>query len=144
MNTALNWALAAHVIGVVFWLGGLLVAARIMGVLGAETSPDARKALTALQGKVLKYSVHPGAAIAVIWGIVILVLDPDYLRQTWLHIKLVLVLILIAVDLLLTFRFRAYEAGNASIEPAQSKLFHGSIALLLLLIVILAVVKPFS
>lgn len=144
MSNALNWALAAHIIGIVFWLGGLLVAARILMVLGNSGPADAQKALVAVERRVLKGFVHPGAAITVLAGVALAAIDPAYLRQPWLHLKLILVLILIAVDLFLTIRFRSYEAGRAPIEPGQAKLLHASVALLLLLIVILAVVKPFS
>jgi putative membrane protein len=144
MNTSLNWALVAHIVGIVFWLGGLLVAARVLAGLGAEGSPEARKTLAALERKLLRGIVHPGAAITVLAGIAIVIIRPEYLRETWLHVKLTLVVILIAVDLLLTARFRAYEGGRAEIRPAEAKLAHGAVALLLLAIVTLAVLKPFS
>ncbi len=144
MNTPLNWALVAHIIGIIYWLGGLIVAAQILVRLGNESSPDLGKALANFESKLLKRIVHPGAAIAVLAGIAMVAISPDYLRQTWLHIKLALVVILIAVDLLLTVRFRAYQAGRAAIEPRQARLFYASMAVLLFLIVILAVLKPFS
>jgi protoporphyrinogen IX oxidase len=144
MSTPLNWALVAHIIGIIYWLGGLIAAAHILMRLGNESSPEARAALADFENKLLKRIVHPGAAITVLAGIGILVADPEYLARTWLHIKLVLVVALIAVDLLLTVRFRAYQAGKGGIEPKHGKFFYGSAAVLLFFIVILAVLKPFS
>ncbi|HEV2424770.1 MAG TPA: CopD family protein [Terriglobia bacterium] len=144
MSTPLNWALVAHVIGIIYWLGGLVAAAHILMRLGNESSPEARAALGNFENKLLKRIVHPGAAVTVLAGIGILLADPEYLRQTWLHVKLALVVILIAVDLLLTARFRAAQAGKAAIEPKQAKLLYGSVAVLLFFIVVLAVLKPFS
>lgn len=144
MSTPLNWALVAHIIGIIYWLGGLIAAAHVLMRLGNESSPEAHAALENFENKLLKRIVHPGAAITVLAGIGILVADPEYLRQTWLHIKLVLVVILIAVDLLMTVRFRAHQAGKTAIEPRHARFFYGSTAVLLFLIVILAVLKPFS
>jgi len=144
MSTPLNWALVAHIIGIIYWLGGLIVAGHVLMRLGNESSPDARTALGDFEDKLLKRIVHPGAAITVLAGIGILAADPEYLRQTWLHIKLVLVVVLIALDLLMTARFRAYRAGKGTLEPQYAKFFYGSVAVLLFVIVILAVLKPFS
>lgn len=144
MSTPLNWALVAHVIGIIYWLGGLIVAAHILVRLGNESSPDARAALGEFENKLLKRIVHPGAAVAVLAGIGLLLADPEYLRQTWLHIKLVLVVVLIAVDLLMTVRVRAHQAGKGAIERRQASFLYGSVAVLLFFIVILAVLKPFS
>lgn len=144
MSTPLNWALVAHIIGIIYWLGGLIAAGHVLTRLANESSPEVRTALGDFENKLLKRIVHPGAAITVLAGIGILVADPEYLRQTWLHIKLVLVVILIALDLLMTARFRAYQAGEAAIATKQARFFYGSVAVLLFLIVILAVLKPFS
>jgi len=143
MSTPLNWALVAHIIGIIYWLGGLIASAQIMMRLGNESSPEGRQTLAEAESKLLKRIVHPGAAVTVLAGMVILVISPDYLRQTWLHIKLALVVVLIAVDLLLTVRARAWQAGRGEI-PRQARLYYASVAVLLFLIVILAVLKPLS
>jgi len=144
MSTALNWALVAHIIGIIYWLGGLIAAGHVLMRLGNESSPEARTSLADFENRLLKRIVHPGAAITVLAGIGILLADPEYLRQTWLHIKLVLVVVLIVLDLMMTVRFRAYRAGKPAIEPRHARFFYGSAAVLLFFIVILAVLKPFS
>jgi putative membrane protein len=143
MSTPLNWALVAHIIGIIYWLGGLIVAAQIMSRLGDEGSPERRQALAEVESKLLKRIVHPGAAVTVLAGIAIVVISPDYLRQSWLHVKLAFIVILIAVDLLMTVRFRAWQAGRGPV-PGQARLYYGSMAVLLFFIVTLAVLKPFS
>lgn len=144
MSTPLNWALVAHIIGIIYWVGGLIAAAHILMRLDKESAPEARAALEDFENKLLKRIVHPGAAITVLAGIGILIADPEYLPQTWLHIKLVLVVMLIAIDLLMTARFRAQQAGKIALAPRHARLFYGCAAVLLFFIVILAVLKPFS
>jgi protoporphyrinogen IX oxidase len=144
MNTPADWVLVAHIIGIIYWLGGLIVAGQILVRLANEGKLDGRKSLEAFESKLLKRIVHPGAAVTVLTGIALVAIRPDYLRQIWLPVKLVLVVLVIAADLLLTVRFRAFHAGRAALEPRQARLYYGSTAVLLLFIVILAVVKPFS
>lgn len=142
MNSPVAWTLTAHVIGIVFWMGGLLVVTQVLASHIRETSPEARQALARLEQKLLKGVAHPGAAITVLAGIGVLVLQPDYLSQGWLHIKLLLVAILIVLDLVVTFRIRAYQAGRIEMPARQAKLFHAATALLFVAIVILVMIKP--
>lgn len=143
MIAAARWALVAHIVGVILWMGGLLIATQLLARLG-QASEEARATLARLARKTLKSVAHPGAAVAVLAGIAMVVIQPAYLGQAWLHIKFALVVILIALDLLVTVRFRAYEKGGAEIRPRQARLAHASIALLFLAIAMVAVLKPFS
>src|ERR1039458_9477414 len=98
------WTLVFHVIGLVFWLGGLLVETHTLAIHTEEDSPETRAALGRLESKLLRGLAHPGAAIMVITGFILVGHDPNLLQQHWLHAKLLLVVILIALDLRVTFR----------------------------------------
>src|SRR5208283_2934074 len=93
------WTLVFHIIGLVFWLGSLLVVTQILAIHTGETSSETRATLGRLESKLLRGLAHPGAAIMVITGSVLLSLNPSYLREHWLHAKLLLVVVLIALDL---------------------------------------------
>src|ERR1017187_10167505 len=97
------WTLVFHISGLVFWLGSLLVVTHVLAMHTQETSPEARAALGRLESKLLKGLAHPGAAIMVITGFILVSHDPKLLQQHWLHAKLLLVVILVALDLRLTF-----------------------------------------
>jgi len=142
MSGPAGWVLALHIVGLVLWTGGLLAATQVLALRSRESSVEARLALTRLAGKLLKGIAHPGAAVTVIAGVAMLGLRPDDLRQTWLHVKLALVVVLIATDLMMTVRFKAVEAGRGEIGARQARMAHGVTALLLLAIVALAVIKP--
>lgn len=142
MSSAFYWVLVAHIAGIVFWVGGLLAASQVLAGRERETSPEARVALARLAGRLLKALAHPGAAITVLAGIVILGIKPEDFQRGWLHAKLGLVVILIAADLLLTVSVRALVGRGIEIPARRVRLTHGVIALLFLAIVILAVVKP--
>ena len=70
--------------------------------------------------------------------------DPNYLREHWLHAKLLLVVILVALDLRLTFRARAFQEGKIELSRRECMILHGAISLVFLAILILVLIKPFG
>ena len=138
------WTLVFHIIGLVFWLGSLLGVTHALAVHTAESSPEARAALGRLEMKLLKGLAHPGAAIMVITGIVLLNQDPFALRANWLHFKLFLVVVLIALDLRIYFRAKAFNAGTIELRRGECMALHGVIALILMGILMLVLLKPFG
>ena len=144
MNSSVAWALVFHILGFVFWMGGLLVVTQVLAMHTEETAPEARDTLTRLENKLLKGIIHPGAAITVVAGIVVVALQPDYLHQSWLHAKLSLVAILIALDLIVYFRAKAFHAGRIELQRREFKILHGAISLVFLGILVLVMIKPFS
>src|SRR5208337_755178 len=95
----LAWVLVFHLIGLVFWLGSLLVVTHVLAIHTEEPSREARAALGRLEMKLLQGMAHPGAALMVITGITLIAGSPQYLREHWLHAKLALVIVLIILDL---------------------------------------------
>jgi putative membrane protein len=138
------WTLVFHLIGLVFWLGGLLVVTHTLAMHSEEDSPETRAALGRLESKLLRGLAHPGAALMVITGFILVGHDPNLLRQHWLHAKLLLVVILIALDLRVTFRARAFQEGTVEMTRGECMALHGAIALVFTAILILVLVKPFS
>ena len=142
MTYAFGLALVAHFAGIVLWVGGLLAASQVLSGREHEPLSEARTALAHLAGKLLKQLAHPGAAITVLTGVGLLGIKPGDMQQGWLHAKLALVVVLIAVDLWLTVSVRALTGRGSEVPRRRAKLTHGVIALLFLAIVILALLKP--
>jgi putative membrane protein len=138
------WTLVFHTIGLVFWVGSLLVVTHTLAIHTEEDSPEARAALGRLESKLLRGLAHPGAAIMVVTGFILVGHDPDLLRQHWLHAKLLLVVILIALDLRVAFRARAFQEGTVEMTRGECMALHGAIALVFTAILILVLVKPFG
>jgi len=137
------WTLVFHVMGLVFWLGSLLVVTHTLAQHTQEESTEAREALGRLESKLLRALAHPGAAIMVITGFILVGHDPNLMRQPWLHAKLLLVVVLIALDLRVTTRARAFQEGTIEMTRGECMGLHGAIALVFTLILILVLVRPF-
>ena len=76
-------------------------------------------------------------------GVLLVLNAPEFLRQGWLHAKLLLVLGLVVLDVRLYRRMRALHAGPGTVSRAEMIRLHGLIGLCLIGVVFLATVRPF-
>jgi protoporphyrinogen IX oxidase len=143
MNSPVAWALVFHIIGFVFWVGGLLVTTTVLALHTQQDLPQARLPLEHLEVKLLRGMAHPGAAITVLAGLTVVWIQPSYIHQHWLQAKLCLVAILIALDLVVYMRTKAFHKGEIKLERRECMILHGAISLVFLGIVILVLIKPF-
>jgi protoporphyrinogen IX oxidase len=139
------WTLLFHLIGLVFWMGSLLTVTHVLAIHTEEESPTARQALGRLEMKIFKGLAHPGAALMVLTGGILISTNPAYyLHAHWLHAKLALVATLIALDLRTYFRTKAFQAGKIEMRRGECKVLHGAIAFVFFGILILVLTKPFE
>ena len=138
------WVLVFHLIGLVFWLGGLLVVTHVLAIHSEEPSLEARAALGRLEMRLFKGLAHPGAALMVITGLILVAENPHYLRELWLQAKLLLVVLLIVLDLRIYFRATAFLAGRVELRRRECMALHGAISLVFFAILILVMLKPFG
>jgi putative membrane protein len=138
------WVLVFHLIGLVFWLGSLLVVTHVLAIHSEEPSLEARAALGRLEMKLFKSLAHPGAALMVITGGILIGENPHYLLEHWLHAKLLLVLVLIVLDLRVYFRTGAFLAGRVELRRRECMALHGAVSLVFFGILILVLLKPFG
>lgn len=143
MHTLFYWVLLFHILGFVFWIMGLLATTTLLAVHADEPSPDTRQTLKKLELRFLKGSAHPGAAIAVMAGLGLVALHPAFLHHHWLHAKLGLVAVLIALDLLLLRRVRRFHRGEATLTRRECMIWHGAISLDFLCILVMVLIRPF-
>ncbi|MBI4459974.1 MAG: CopD family protein [Acidobacteria bacterium] len=138
------WLLVFHLLAMVLWVGGLLAATLILTTHSRPKGAEAHRALSESEAKILKGMAHPGAALAVITGVLLILQNPGYyLSAGWLHTKLLAVLLLIALDLRIHFRAKAFRAGKIQMRTGECIALHSGSALLFLAILILVLVKPF-
>jgi putative membrane protein len=138
------WILVFHLTGLVFWLGSLLVVTYVLAIHSEEPSTEARATLGHLEMKLLKGMAHPGAAVMVISGLIMIGEKPDYLHEHWLQAKLLLVALLIILDLRVYFRTTASIAGRVELQRRECMALHGAISLVFIGILILVLLKPFG
>src|SRR5476649_3067896 len=88
------WILAFHIIAVIAWMSGMLYLPRL-SVYHTETSPgsEGSERFKVMERKLLKGIMNPAMIAVWILGPLLAWLTGAYL-DTWLHIKLVLVIVM--------------------------------------------------
>jgi len=135
------WVLTFHLFGVIFWLGGLLVISRLLALVADEVGAAKERLIVAARRLFIGCNI--GAAIAIGFGFLLIAFEPEVLRQGWFHLKLLLVLGLIVVDVRLYRRIVAVENEPGSATAAEFRIVHGMLSALMLIILLLALLKPF-
>jgi len=130
-----------HLLGVVLWMGSLLVVSRLLAEHAVE--PAAGERLGPLERRLFGSLVHGGAALVIASGILLILDQPSVLRQGWLHAKLLVVLGLVAADARLYRRMQAQHASPGSVTRAGVLRLHGWIAAGMVAVLALAVLRPF-
>jgi protoporphyrinogen IX oxidase len=144
MSTLMAWTLVFHILGIVFWLGSLLVATHVLACDAESESAEVHEVLSRLEAKLFNGIAHPGAIVAVISGAILISTNVNYyLHAAWLHVKLFLVVIIIVLDAITYVRAKAFHAGKVTLRRKECMMLHGAIALVFIGILIMVLIKPF-
>lgn len=131
------WTILFHIVGLVFWIGGLLVATALLGQHSQEGAPEGGIALAAAEMRMLRGMANPGAALTIITGIILISGRADYyMHSTWFQAKLVLVICLLVLHGIAWVRARRFVAGRLFVPRKNWMILHGAISLVFLGILI--------
>jgi len=142
---AYPWIKTAHIVSVVAWMAGLLYLPRLF-VYHAEARPDsdAAAAFKVMERRLLRGIMNPAMIAAWAFGIA-LALTPGIVdwHQGWIYVKLATVGGLTELHHRLARWRKALADGNDTHTPRFFRIINEIPTVLLILIVIMVVVKPF-
>lgn len=93
----MNWLLVVHLLGVIFWMGGLLILSRMLGYhVKEELAVQTR--LSAIEKRLYWGALMPGLILTLGTGVWLLLERPELLKNPGFHIKLTLVVVGIAAQ----------------------------------------------
>ena len=115
--------LVGHILGLVFWVSGLLVTSMALTRHTQETSAEARDALARLERIYLRGLADPGALLTILVGVGLIMTNPHYfLHAPWLNIKLTLVLLLIGLHGMVAMRTKAFATGRIALQRSEARM----------------------
>ena len=136
------WLKALHVISVVTWFAGLFYLPRLF-VYHADAQDSISLQRFVVMERRLFVLMSIGATASIIFGASMLVESPAYFAFLWLRLKLLCVLLVIAYHLFCYKLMRDLAEGRQIHTAKWYRNFNEMPSLLLVIIVILVVVKPF-
>ena len=141
---AYEYIKAFHLIAVMSWMAGLLYLPRLY-VYHAETDIGSARAETfkVMERRLLKVIMNPAMILTFSLGIWMLFLNPDLLVDSWMHVKIFCVALMAACHGKFAKMQRLLENDEKPLTPKTYRIWNEVPSVLMVIIVIMAVVKPF-
>ena len=134
------WIKAFHIVFIASWFAGLFYLPRIFVNLAQETNPATLERLQGMARRLYRFTtilMVPALLLGLYLAMVI------GMKHGWLHAKLVLVVLAIGYHHACGSILKKFERGVNTRSHTWFRWFNEVPVILLLLIVILATVKPF-
>ena len=141
------WFKAFHIVGIVAWFAGLFYLPRLF-VYHAEANeqPEPARSILQQQYQVMEkrlYSIimTPAMLLTLAMAVGMVVTAPELIKETWLHIKLGLVLVLVGYHHVCKRLIGEMAAGKFRFSGQQFRWFNEFPTVLFVVVVLLAVFK---
>ncbi|PAX60194.1 protoporphyrinogen oxidase HemJ [Brunnivagina elsteri] len=144
---AYQWFKAFHIIGVVVWFAGLFYLVRLFIYhIEAEQEPEPAKSILQKQYTIMEKRLYgiittPGMLVTVACAIALLVTQPEWLHQTWMHVKLGFVVLLLGYHHYCKRLMRQLDQGTCKWTSQQMRAMNEAPTILLVIIVMLVIFK---
>ena len=141
------WFKTLHIVGVVVWFAGLFYLVRlfIYHVEAEEEESPVREAFKAqyavMERRLANIITTPGLILTVTMAAGLLIAQPSWLQQGWMHAKLGFVGLLVAYHVFCYRLMGQLQAGNCQWSGRQLRALNELPTLLLVLVVMLVVFK---
>lgn len=134
---------AFHVVAVIAWMAGLLYLPRLF-VYHSDAAPGSEQSETfkVMERRLLKAIMNPAMMIAWVLGLYLAWQMYDF-QGGWLHAKIGLVLLMTLFHMRLSAAVRTYGKDGPRQSQRYWRLMNEIPTLLMIVIVILVIVKPF-
>jgi len=134
------WIKALHIVFIASWFAGLFYLPRIFVNLAQETNPAALERLQSMARRLYRFTtiLMVPALLLGLWLAMMI-----GMKHGWLHAKLVLVILAIGYHHACGSILKKFERGVNTRSHTWFRWFNEVPVVLLLVIVILATVKPF-
>jgi putative membrane protein len=145
LANAYPWLLAFHILFVIFWMAGLFILPRYLvhhqEALARGDAADAARWIER-EGKLRRVILTPAMVVVWLLGLTLATVGQHW-GEGWLHAKLAVVVLLSGYHGWAVGYARKLAAGRATLAGRTLRLVNEVPALAALVIVVLAVVKPF-
>ena len=134
---------ALHLISVIAWMAGLLYLPRLY-VYHAEKAeePILNTTFKTMERRLMLYIMNPAMIASFVFGIWMIALVPELLEDSWMQAKVFLLVAMTGYHGALARWRRFFAKDENNLTPKFYRLINEVPTALMILIVILAIVKP--
>jgi putative membrane protein len=137
------WVKAFHVIAVISWMAGMLYLPRLFVYhCDAEVGSKQSETFKVMERKLLRIIINPAMILAWVLGLWLVWLG-SWHTAGWMHAKFALVILMSALHGFYVRLWRDFDADKARRSQKFYRIINEVPAVLMIVIVILVIVKPF-
>ncbi len=134
---------ALHIIGMVAWFAGLFYIFRLFVYhVKYQNNPELCQAYSQMERKLLYIIMHPAMLVTILLGLLLISQNPVVLSAPWFHLKLLLVVVLIAYQIFAGMTQKRFARGDFFLSEKACRIINEIPTLVLIGVVLLAVIKP--
>lgn len=139
------WIKAFHIIAVVAWYAGLFYIFRLFVYhVQQRDKPDVVATLVIMERRLMRAIMAPAMVVSLALGLWMTVKVPALWQQPWLHLKLAAVVALLGYHGFASRVRKRFAEGDYVLTETQCRWWNEFPTVLLVVIVIAVVVKPFG
>lgn len=142
-----NYIKSLHLIFVITWFAGLFYIPRLFIYhIEAQDKDSTEREILSNQFKIMTKRLWfiitwPSAILATLFAIILLILQPVWLQQDWMHVKLAFVLLLFVYHFKCHQIFKQLQRNVFKWSSNQMRLFNEGSTLILFSVVFLVILK---
>ncbi|MDR7030029.1 protoporphyrinogen oxidase HemJ [Rhizobium rosettiformans] len=142
-DEAYPWIKALHIIAIISWMAGMLYLPRLF-IYHSDCDPSSEQArtLAVMEARLMKVIMNPAMVVSWVLGLY-LAWQVFAFQGGWLHAKIAAVIALSGVHGYFAKAVKSFGRGEYIKTPRYWRMMNEAPTLLMILIVVLAVVKPF-
>lgn len=145
LSTYYQWLVAFHVIAMVAYMAGMLYLPRLFvyhanAPIGGELS----ETLKTMERRLLKAIINPAAIVMVLFGVLMLYANPQVaVGSGWIHAKFLLVFFMFGCHGMFSKWRKQFASDTNTRSHKFYRVWNEIPTILMIVIIILAIVKPF-
>jgi protoporphyrinogen IX oxidase len=142
-DTAYDWFKALHIMAVIAWMAGLFYLPRLF-IYHFDTRPgsETSELFKTMESRLYRIIMNPAMIIAWVFGLY-LAWEGFRFQAGWLHAKLLFVVLLTIVHVYYGRAATAFRRDERPRSQRHWRIMNEAPALLMILIVLLVILKPF-
>ncbi len=142
-----NYIKSLHLIFVITWFAGLFYIVRLFVYhIEANNKPSPEKEILIKQYKLMSYRLWyiitwPSAILATVFAVILLFLIPEWLQQSWMHVKLTFVFLLFLYHFKCHSIYRQLQRDEVKYTSGFMRLWNEGATIILFAVVFLVILK---
>ncbi|WP_298636366.1 protoporphyrinogen oxidase HemJ [uncultured Umboniibacter sp.] len=134
---------ALHLIAMVCWFAVLFYLPRLFVYHAAAEDQVGKERFKVMERKLYRGIGTPSMIATLVFGVAMLVVNPTWLQQGWVHAKLTFVALLVIYHFSCGYFIKQFAADNNQRNHVFFRFFNEAPVIALIAIIFLAVLKPF-